>query len=165
MPSLGWERAYRSGMQGLAYEIVINSNPCIAYLMEENSIMMQALVVAHAAYGHNSFFKGNHLFRQWTCADGILDFKLALPRNKLDQGEFHDKFGIFTDSEGNQVSFNGSYNDSIQGTRNYESIKVFCSWQAPFSAFVQADVNRFQRLWDNQDPNVRVFALPDAARE
>ena len=27
---------------GLAYEIVINSNPCIAYLMEENSMMMQA---------------------------------------------------------------------------------------------------------------------------
>ena len=40
----------------------------------------------------------------WLVADGILDFKLALPRNKLDQGEFHDKFGIFTDAEGNQVS-------------------------------------------------------------
>ncbi|MBE0626590.1 MAG: SpoVR family protein [Burkholderiales bacterium] len=68
------EQAYRSGQQGLAYEIVINSDPCIAYLMEENSIMMQALVVAHASYGHNSFFKGNYLFRQWTCADGILDY-------------------------------------------------------------------------------------------
>ena len=53
-------------MQGLAYEIVINSNPCIAYLMEENTMTMQALVIAHACYGHNSFFKGNHLFRQWT---------------------------------------------------------------------------------------------------
>jgi len=28
----------------------------------------------------------------WMVADGILDFKLALPRNKLEQGEFHDKF-------------------------------------------------------------------------
>ncbi|GAA4326488.1 SpoVR family protein [Pigmentiphaga soli] len=68
------EQAYRTGVQGLAYEIVINSNPCIAYLMEENSIAMQALVVAHACYGHNSFFKGNYLFRQWTDADGILDY-------------------------------------------------------------------------------------------
>jgi stage V sporulation protein R len=68
------EQAYRSGMQGLAYEIVINSDPCISYLMEENSMMMQALVIAHAAYGHNSFFKGNYLFRQWTAADGILDY-------------------------------------------------------------------------------------------
>jgi spore cortex formation protein SpoVR/YcgB (stage V sporulation) len=59
---------------GLAYEIVINSNPCIAYLMEENTLPMQALVIAHAAYGHNSFFKGNHLFRQWTSADAIIDY-------------------------------------------------------------------------------------------
>jgi stage V sporulation protein R len=68
------EQAYRQGMQGLAYEIVINSNPCIAYLMEENTMATQALVIAHACYGHNSFFKGNHLFRQWTAADAILDY-------------------------------------------------------------------------------------------
>ena len=59
---------------GLAYEIVINSNPCIAYLMEENSLTMQTLVIAHAAYGHNSFFKGNYLFRTWTDADAIIDY-------------------------------------------------------------------------------------------
>ncbi|HBV39097.1 MAG TPA: SpoVR family protein, partial [Erwinia sp.] len=29
------EQRYKHGQQGLAYEIVINSNPCIAYLMEE----------------------------------------------------------------------------------------------------------------------------------
>ena len=68
------EQAYRRGMQGLAYEIVINSSPCIAYLMEENTMATQALVIAHACYGHNSFFKGNHLFRQWTDAEAILDY-------------------------------------------------------------------------------------------
>lgn len=47
------ERAYKRGMQGLAYEIVINSDPCIAYLMEENTMATQALVIAHASYGHN----------------------------------------------------------------------------------------------------------------
>lgn len=83
------ERAYRSGMQGLAYEIVINSDPCIAYLMEENSIMMQALVVAHASYGHNSFFKGNYLFRQWTCADGILDYLVFARRYVMECEERH----------------------------------------------------------------------------
>ena len=59
---------------GLAYEIVINSNPCIAYLMEENTLPMQALVIAHASYGHNSFFKGNYLFKTWTDADSIIDY-------------------------------------------------------------------------------------------
>ena len=68
------ETLYRKGLQGLAYEIVINSNPCIAYLMEENSMTMQTLVIAHAGMGHNHFFKNNYLFRQWTDAEGILDY-------------------------------------------------------------------------------------------
>ncbi|MCR9136883.1 MAG: SpoVR family protein [Alphaproteobacteria bacterium] len=68
------ERSYRKGAMGLAYEIVINSDPCISYCMEENSMAMQTLVMAHAAFGHNHFFKTNHLFRQWTDAAGILDY-------------------------------------------------------------------------------------------
>ena len=35
---------------------------------------MQTLVIAHAAFGHNHFFKNNYLFKQWTDADGILDY-------------------------------------------------------------------------------------------
>lgn len=101
----------------------------------------------------------------WMIADGILDFRLAVPREKLAGGEFHDKFGIFVDSDGNRVSFNGSYNDSLQGTRNYESIKVFCSWEPAFAPLVDADAQRFERLWNNEDPNVRIYPLPEAARE
>src|SRR3712207_5718828 len=65
------EASYRQGFMGLAYEIVINSNPCISYIMEENSATMQTLVIAHAAFGHNHFFKNNYLFQEWTDADGI----------------------------------------------------------------------------------------------
>ncbi|NWO09220.1 SpoVR family protein [Chromohalobacter salexigens] len=71
---LSVEQAYRRGQMGLAYELVINSDPCIAYLMEENTLMMQILVMAHACYGHNSFFKGNYLFRTWTDASAIVDY-------------------------------------------------------------------------------------------
>ena len=67
-------QAYEAGKMGLAYELVINSSPCIAYLMEENSLAMQALVIAHASYGHNSFFKGNYLFQEWTDASAIVDY-------------------------------------------------------------------------------------------
>ncbi|HMU90940.1 MAG TPA: SpoVR family protein [Pseudomonadales bacterium] len=70
------EQNYKRGRMGLAYEIVINSNPCIAYLMEENTMMMQALVIAHACYGHNSFFKNNYLFKTWTDAGSIIDYLL-----------------------------------------------------------------------------------------
>src|SRR4051794_27518228 len=80
------EALYRAGMQGLAYEIVINSNPCISYIMEENTAVMQTLVIAHAAFGHNHFFKNNYLFKQWTDADGILDC-LEFPRDYVMQCE------------------------------------------------------------------------------
>jgi len=71
---LATQKNYQRGAMGLAYEIVINSNPCIAYLMEENTLPMQALVIAHACYGHNSFFKGNYLFKTWTDASAIVDY-------------------------------------------------------------------------------------------
>ncbi len=100
----------------------------------------------------------------WMIADNILDFRLAVPANDL-TGEFHAKFGIFTGDNGDQVSFEGSYNDSIQGTRNYESLKIFCSWKPGHAELIQHDVDRFERLWCDDDPNVRVFILPDAIRE
>ena len=68
------EALYRKGYQALAYEIVINSNPCISYYMEENTMAMQTLVLAHAAFGHNHFFKNNYLFQHWTDSSGILDY-------------------------------------------------------------------------------------------
>ena len=82
--------AYKQGRQGLAYELVINSDPCVSYLMEQNTIMMQALVIAHAAYGHNSFFKGNYLFRQHTRADNVLEY-FRFARNYI--AEMEEKHG------------------------------------------------------------------------
>jgi len=80
------EAFYRKGLKGLAYEIVINSAPCISYLMEENTATMQTLVIAHAAFGHNHFFKNNYLFKQWTDAEGIHDY-LNFAKNYVAQCE------------------------------------------------------------------------------
>lgn len=85
------EKNYKRGQMGLAYEIVINSDPCIAYLMEENTMTMQALVIAHACYGHNSFFKGNYLFRSWTDASAIIDY-LVFAKQYINECE--DRHGI-----------------------------------------------------------------------
>lgn len=74
------QKDYKRGRMGLAYEIVINSDPCIAYLMEENTMTMQALVLAHAVAGHSSFFKNNYLFKQWTDAESIVDYLLFAKR-------------------------------------------------------------------------------------
>ncbi len=88
---LSTEHSYKRGQMGLAYEIVINSNPCIAYLMEENTMTMQTLVIAHACYGHNSFFKGNYLFRTWTDASSIIDY-LVFAKNYISKCE--ERYGV-----------------------------------------------------------------------
>jgi spore cortex formation protein SpoVR/YcgB (stage V sporulation) len=54
--------------------------------MEENSMAMQALVIAHACYGHNSFFKNNYLFKMWTSADAIIDY-LVFARHYIEECE------------------------------------------------------------------------------
>jgi spore cortex formation protein SpoVR/YcgB (stage V sporulation) len=84
------EALYRKGHQGLAYEIVINSNPCLVYIMEENSATMQTLVIAHAGYGHSHFFKNNYVFKQWTDAGGILDY-LEFARALI--AKYEDRYG------------------------------------------------------------------------
>ena len=85
------ESSYRRGYSSLAYEVVINSSPCISYLMEANTATMQALVIAHAAFGHNHFFRNNHLFRQWTEASAILDY-LEFARSYVSGCE--DRYGV-----------------------------------------------------------------------
>jgi stage V sporulation protein R len=56
--------------------------------MEENTATMQTLVIAHAAFGHNHFFKNNYVFKQWTDADGILDY-LEFARGYIAHCEEH----------------------------------------------------------------------------
>lgn len=100
----------------------------------------------------------------WMIADDLLDIRIAIPRGDLD-GDFHDKFGIFFDDLGDSVAFHGSQNDSAKAFRNYESISVFYSWVDEREAQrVSEHWYRFERLWSNQDPNVRVLPLPDAIR-
>jgi stage V sporulation protein R len=63
---------YRYNLTGLPYEMVINSNPCLAYLMKDNTLLLQILTMAHV-YGHNDFFKNNRLFRGGTRAEYTLE--------------------------------------------------------------------------------------------
>ncbi len=84
-------RQYEKGRMGLAYEIVLNTNPCLVYCMEENSMTMQTLVIGHAGFGHNHFFKNNHLFKQWTDPEAIVDY-LKFSRDFV--AECEEKYGV-----------------------------------------------------------------------
>lgn len=52
---------YNSGATGLPYELIINTDPSIAYLMKENPLYLQILIMAHCL-GHSDFFKNNSTF-------------------------------------------------------------------------------------------------------
>lgn len=66
------ESLYKYNLSGLPYEMVINSDPCLAYLMKDNTLLLQILTMAHV-YGHNDFFKNNRLFREGTRASYTLE--------------------------------------------------------------------------------------------
>jgi stage V sporulation protein R len=53
-------KSYEYGLSKI-YEMVVNTDPCYAYLMEGNRMVDQKLVMAHV-YGHCDFFKNNQWF-------------------------------------------------------------------------------------------------------
>lgn len=98
----------------------------------------------------------------WMLYDGIIDMRFAIPCEKLEEGDFHDKFGIFY--KGNDaLSFSGSINDSKHGFQNYESIKVFKTW-AGTQEYVDADTARFEKIWNRKDRNLKMFTIPQAVK-
>jgi superfamily II DNA or RNA helicase len=101
----------------------------------------------------------------WLIADGILEFRLALPRNKLDGGDFHSKFGVFTDSQNNKIAFSGSYNDTVHANINFEEITVFSSLNDTFAEIIKAKEVLFNRIWENTDPNIQVYKVPNAIKD
>lgn len=141
---------YRRGHMGLAYEIVINSNPCIAYLMEENSMCMQALVIAHASYGHNSFFKNNYLFKTWTDAGSIIDY-LLFARNFIAKCE--ERHGI---DEVEQLL------DSCHALMNYGVDR----YKRPYPISVEEEQNRQREREDHLQRQVNELwqTIPTKAR-
>ncbi len=70
---------YDYGVSGLPYEMVINSDPSIAYLMTDNSFCLQILTIAHV-YGHNDFFKNNFTFKSTQAEHTISRFKVHADR-------------------------------------------------------------------------------------
>lgn len=70
---------YDYGVSGLPYEMVINANPSLAYLMRGNSLCLQVLTIAHV-YGHNDFFKNNFTFRDTRPEFTLSNFKVRADR-------------------------------------------------------------------------------------
>jgi spore cortex formation protein SpoVR/YcgB (stage V sporulation) len=153
------EQHYRRGHMGLAYEIVINANPCIAYLMEENTVAMQALVMAHACYGHNSFFKGNYLFKTWTDASSIIDY-LVFAKNYIAKCE--QRYG-FEDVENTLDSCHALMNFGVDRYKRPQKISLQQEQnrQKQREKYLQSQVNELWRTLPSgsqqKQPNTQSF--------
>ena len=71
---------YNLGMSGLPYELIINSDPSIAYLMRQNDLYLQILIMAHCV-GHSDFFKNNRCFKDTDAKNAVTRFRNA--RNRI----------------------------------------------------------------------------------
>lgn len=114
----------------------------------------------------------------WLIQNQHLDIRIAVPlksnglpeesERQLDPNRiFHEKVGIITDINGDCLAFSGSNNESIGGWEaNIESFHVYFSWDGGRDLErVQLEVDRFEKLWTDQMPNVRVFEVPEAVRK
>ena len=80
-----------------------------------------------------------------------------------EEGIAHEKFGIFTDTEGNEVAFNGSMNLTAHGlTKNIEAIDAICSWRSPEDRErIKCYHDDFKHFWENEDSDAKVFLAKD----
>jgi superfamily II DNA or RNA helicase len=99
----------------------------------------------------------------WMIADGLLELKIALTGETL-SGDFHDKWGVITDGNGDKIGFHGSQNDSKKGFANYESYSLFASWWSETDAkrIDEHHEQRFDDIWENKKEGVHSLSLPDS---
>lgn len=103
----------------------------------------------------------------WLIKQSRLDIRICLRKTPVSGSNlFHEKFGIFTDDEGNKISFLGSVNETIGGwLNNEESFEVSQSWIPALTKRVNEKANRFERLWNGQASNVETYKFPEAVRQ
>jgi DNA phosphorothioation system restriction enzyme len=88
----------------------------------------------------------------WLIREGRLEIKIAFPVDAHGvprRGLYHEKLGLFTDSYGATVAFNGSANETAVALKdNFEAIDVYSSWDDPHGRVLRK-VQNFERLWNN----------------
>ena len=102
----------------------------------------------------------------WMLAKGYLELRIACVTNdgKIDPNAlFHQKVGLISDKNGNEISFSGSINETASGwLLNSEEFKVFKSWEPGQEPFYESDREKFESFWNGEREHTRVFEPSDA---
>jgi len=146
--------------------IILNSLPHADKIIEENLLKELDLI-------EDDFVRDHISALGWMILNNRLKIRVAIPINSegviipFDEAErtglFHQKVGILKDSKENVITFSGSVNETAFGwLANVEEFKVFRSWETAENPYVEIDISKFIRFWDNQSPKVRVMDIPQA---
>lgn len=97
----------------------------------------------------------------------LLEVKIVVGPSTDEQRLYHEKIGLFRDSEGRLLSFSGSANESNAAwVDNFERVDVFASWGDHQEGRRARRIHmQFEQLWKNETPGVSVLSLVDAVRE
>jgi superfamily II DNA or RNA helicase len=98
----------------------------------------------------------------WMVADGVLEFRVAVPRDADGISIYHDKVAIYLDGNGDKVATHGSLNDSVQGSLNGEALSVFRSWEPGQTEYVRLHHDRLEALWLDKNKQFRAHEIPDS---
>lgn len=100
----------------------------------------------------------------WLVADDVLEFYFAIPRNRDQHCDYHDKVGLCVDQAEDRVAFHGSFNDSVKGSMNGEAFSVFRSWNEGQLPYVDLHHRRLHDLITNTNAQFEVFGIPDVVK-
>jgi len=113
----------------------------------------------------------------WMVSRGILDVRIAF-RVHLETGDpldftetidgyVHEKWAVFKDASGNRIHISGSLNESKQAlVHNAENIDIHAEWWGDIDRqrVDEAEIE-FERLWNDENPYIRVLTLPEAVQQ
>ena len=142
------------------------------YSAKNDELLAESLAKEVQALFDDPFLTAPAKLLAYMFSKGIIDVKIAVPTGSESPNArrlFHDKVGIFTDSDGNRVGFRGSMNETYKGLSsdgNMESIDVFPNWLDSRDAERVDDASAFfEKLWSESSPGIIVYQFPNASKE
>ena len=142
------------------------------YSAKNNELLAESLAREVQALFDDPFLSAPAKLLAYMISKGIIDVKIAVPTGNESPNAkrlFHDKVGIFTDSDGNRVGFRGSMNETYKGLSsdgNMESIDMFPNWLDGRDAErVDYASAFFEKLWAESVPGIIVYRFPNASKE
>ncbi|MDI6903749.1 MAG: DEAD/DEAH box helicase family protein [Methanocellales archaeon] len=144
--------------------------------LESPSKIIERLAIDDFDSIEDEFVKDHVSALGWLIAKDKLEIRVAIVEDQngapldmlsiLRRGIFHQKVGIFTDTDGQMVSFSGSINETARAwIENIEEFKVFRSWIDAEHEHFQSDYEKFNRYWHGESKRAKILEIPQAIRE